>query len=63
MSTDIRGEVEYEKTGLAKRVDKINFALLLMLNALSTGKDVEGNRVILELPKKLIKQIESLLTH
>lgn len=55
-------EVVLSKSDLAKRVDKLTIALLMVLNALSEGKEIEGEKVVLVIPKGLAKQIEAILT-
>jgi hypothetical protein len=50
------------KHDLATRIDKLTFAILMILNSLRDGKEVDGENVVLVIPKVLAKQIEDILT-
>jgi hypothetical protein len=55
-------EITKSKSELAIKVDKLTFAVLMMLNAMSDGKEIEGEKVVLVISKQLVKQIEAILT-
>lgn len=59
---NLNPSVVHDKDELAKKIDKLTICLLMMLNHIREGKEIDNYKVVLTVPKSLAQQIEAILT-